>query len=131
MSFFYSKYKNGKCLNWWSLLLFKHLDVYTILLMYWFQFCNSNVWYTHPCTLSVCLLSLNEEGTFLKSWIAWSEFMYFYTAWKWLNTFFDTVLYTYIFSDQHALIFSGHITVNVNLRRQSSVFSFFCFHVNL
>lgn len=62
--FFYSKYKNGKCLNWLSLLLFKHLDVYTILFMYCFQFCNSIVWYTDPCTLSVCLLSLNEEGTF-------------------------------------------------------------------
>lgn len=62
--FFYSNYKNGKCLNWWSLLLFKHLDVYTILFMYCFQFCNSIVWYTDPCTLSVCLLSLNEEGTF-------------------------------------------------------------------
>lgn len=64
MYFFYSKYKNGRCLNWWSLFLFKHLGVYKTLFMYCFQFSNSNVWYTHPCTLSLCLLSLNEEGPF-------------------------------------------------------------------
>lgn len=56
--------------------------------------------------------------------IAWSDFMYFYTAWKWLNTFFDTVLWKYIFSDPDTLIFRGQITGIVNLRRQSSVFSF-------
>lgn len=69
--FFYSKYKNGKCLNWLSLLLFKHLDVYTTLFMYCFQFCNSIVWYTDPCTLSVCLLSLDEEGTFWSLELQW------------------------------------------------------------